>query len=940
MSNSALTLKDGPQGATGPDGPTGPDGITGPTGPKGDAGDPGGATGPTGPEGATGPDGATGPTGVEGPTGAAGTNGTGIIWINKDSTYECSINEGVNCDTSAGGWTLTLPETPSAGDMVALADSAGYFAENNLTVSGNGNKIMGDTDDLICDVNNMSVQMMYSGDDEGWVFFPYVDQGAGIALSRGYIDGLLLSNNSDDANHDIDISSGICRGDGDDSDLHIETGLTKQLDATWEEGTGLGGLDTGSIAASTWYHVWVIKRTDTGVVDVLFSTSPTDPVMPENYNCKRRVGAILTDGSSNIIPFYQIGNKFMWSTEVTDINGVAGVTPAALKTLTVPTGVVVQALVRIALSSATVSDQFYLYSPNATGTIENIVQAQVAGVVNTTPYIGILTNTSAQVYQKATDSDVTCYAYTGGWIDPRGSEGGDQGAVSSIYQLPRGYIDGLILSNGSDVDHDIDISAGSCRDSNDEANMSIGAMVKQLDASWAVGSNQGGLDTGSIASSSWYHVFIIRRGDTGIVDALFSLSVNNPTLPTNYDSFRRIGAIKTDADSNIIGFSQAGESFTWNTAITDVNAAAGPASPTLVTISVPTDISVHARCRIEITSATVGDSYYLQDAQAVSSYQLVAFAQVNSVKNASGEGLVRTNASAEIVHCATDADVTVSLITNGWIDTRGSEGAVTGGSVSGGGIELIYDETFNADDTWAKADVPIPEGVDDAMVLVECIGAGGSGGKSNAGYGAGGGGGGGYNFKWFKYSDLGDTEAISIGVGGTAQTSAGSNGNLGGNTTFGTTKVIGYGGGGGGGANALNGGGSGGGAVAGATCSTLQGATTGGGKGGDGAGGTAYICGLSSTFGGGGGGGGHDASTAAGKGGDSIRGGGGGGGCSDTGAGGAGGSSYEGGAGGAGGGNGGAASAGTQPGGGGGGAESTNNSGAGANGRCRVRVWV
>jgi hypothetical protein len=857
-----------------------------------------------------------------------------LAWISKSTTYQANINDGINADTTGGAWTLTLPLSPSVGDLVGVADSGGYFATNNLTVNGNGENIMGDSDDLICDQNNMSFALQYSGATEGWIFYPYIDQGAGVSLSRGYIDGLILSNNVGDSDHDIDISAGICRSDSDDADLSITVGLTKLIDASWEEGSGLGGLDTGSVGNNTWYHIFIIKRTDTGVVDVLFSLSPTDPVMPDNYDCKRRIGSILTDGSSNIIPFYQSGNKFMWTTEVTDINGVAGVTPAALVLITVPTGISVEALCRIALSSATVGDEFYINSPYVSGSIENIVKAQVAAVVNSSPYIAIITNTSAQIYQKATDSDVTCYLYTGGWIDPRGALGGDQGSVSSVLKLPRGYIDGLILSNDSDVDHDIAVSTGVCRNSTNVENIEISALIKQLDANWVVGNNQGGLDTGSVAANTWYHVFAIKRTDTGVTDILFSLSVNAPSLPTNYTVFRRIGSILTDADSNIIGFTQAGESFTWNTAIVDVNAAAGPNVDTLVVVSVPTGIPIQARCRIEITSATVGDEYHLQDAPAVSSYELIAYAQVAGVKNSSGEGLVRTNTSAEITHKATDTDVTVSLITNGWIDSRGSEGAKTGGSTGSDGIDLIYDETFDSDDTWDKSDFINPA---EAMVLVECIGGGGSGGRSASGNGAGGGGGGGYNAKQFKLSDLSATESIVIGIGGSAQAGAAA-GNSGGNTTFGTTKVIGYGGGGGGIGTTTGGGGGGGGAVAGSAPVGLW-----GGMGGGGTGGTANATaggsnGYSSTWGGGGGGGGQDAAVAGGAGGNSQRGGGGGGGCSDTGTGGAGGISYEGGNGGAGGGNGGAPAAGTVPGGGGGGAENQ-NSGAGANGRCRVRVW-
>ena len=72
-----------------------------------------------------------------------------------------------------------------------------------------------------------------------------------------------------------------------------------------------GSLDTGSLAANKTYHVWAIARSDTGASSILTSLSPTNPVMPAGYDLKRRIGAILSDGSSQIMPFKQSGNEFL-----------------------------------------------------------------------------------------------------------------------------------------------------------------------------------------------------------------------------------------------------------------------------------------------------------------------------------------------------------------------------------------------------------------------------------------------------------------------------------------------------------------------------------------------------------------------------------------------------------------------------------------------------
>ncbi|MEE9241490.1 MAG: hypothetical protein V3U53_09930, partial [bacterium] len=119
-----------------------------------------------------------------------------------------------------------------------------------------------------------------------------------------------------------------------------------------------------------------------------------------------------------------------------------------------------------------------------------------------------------------------------------------------------------ISNNGTDLDHDIDFSAGGCFDSLlKEAMVLASVLVKQIDAIWAVGTNAGGMDTGAVAASTLYAVWAIKRTDTGVVDALFSLSFTSPTMPGSYDKKRLIGFVVTDGSSNILTFKQSGDYF-------------------------------------------------------------------------------------------------------------------------------------------------------------------------------------------------------------------------------------------------------------------------------------------------------------------------------------------------------------------------------------------
>lgn len=178
--------------------------------------------------------------------------------------------------------------------------------------------------------------------------------------------------------------------------------------------------------------------------------------------------------------------------------------------------------------------------------------------------------------------------------------------------VPRSYIQGLTYSNNvADATNDIDIAIGCALDGTNVRMIVLGsAITKRLDASWTVGNNQGGLDTGSIGNSDYY-MWLIERSDTGVVDVLFSLSATAPTMPTNYDYKRLIGWFKRESAA-IVAFKTyelwgGGLDFAWVTPRVDVFLL-----NTLTTsrrtdvISVPLDFSVLADITASIYDASGG----------------------------------------------------------------------------------------------------------------------------------------------------------------------------------------------------------------------------------------------------------------------------------------------------------------------------------------------
>ena len=89
-------------------------------------------------------------------------------WQTKTTTYTAVAGDRINADTSGGAFTLTLPSTPATYAEVKLADHAGTWDTNNLTVARNGSNINGGAADLTCDVEGKQIVLRYEGATIGW----------------------------------------------------------------------------------------------------------------------------------------------------------------------------------------------------------------------------------------------------------------------------------------------------------------------------------------------------------------------------------------------------------------------------------------------------------------------------------------------------------------------------------------------------------------------------------------------------------------------------------------------------------------------------------------------------------------------------------------------------------------------------------------------------
>jgi len=98
-----------------------------------------------------------------------GRTGT-VDWCTtaKTSPFTAVSGDGFFVNTTSGAITITLPSSPSQGDIVAFKDYANTWDNNNVTLSRNGSKINGQCEDATLRTESQSVTLIYVDGTKGW----------------------------------------------------------------------------------------------------------------------------------------------------------------------------------------------------------------------------------------------------------------------------------------------------------------------------------------------------------------------------------------------------------------------------------------------------------------------------------------------------------------------------------------------------------------------------------------------------------------------------------------------------------------------------------------------------------------------------------------------------------------------------------------------------
>jgi hypothetical protein len=86
----------------------------------------------------------------------------------KTASFTAVSGNGYFVNTTSGAVTVTLPASPSAGDIVAVSDYANTSVTNTITVARNGSNIEGAASDLNIENNGIALTFVYVDGTRGW----------------------------------------------------------------------------------------------------------------------------------------------------------------------------------------------------------------------------------------------------------------------------------------------------------------------------------------------------------------------------------------------------------------------------------------------------------------------------------------------------------------------------------------------------------------------------------------------------------------------------------------------------------------------------------------------------------------------------------------------------------------------------------------------------
>lgn len=184
----------------------------------------------------------------------------------------------------------------------------------------------------------------------------------------------LTYDNGTDATNDLNINTGGAVDSTNAYSMTLATALGKQSDVVWAVGgtvgTPVGMLDTGVVGDSD-YYLYLIARSDTGVVDAICSLAApaVGPALPANYGFFRAIGWFKRTGGTIVaLKTYETeggGLELLWSAPTLDVNLASTLTTSRrTDAVKVPLNFSVEAHLNVYMFDATATNDAWVYCPD------------------------------------------------------------------------------------------------------------------------------------------------------------------------------------------------------------------------------------------------------------------------------------------------------------------------------------------------------------------------------------------------------------------------------------------------------------------------------------------------------------------------------------------------------------------------------------------------
>lgn len=266
-----------------------------------------------------------------------GTSGAVVPFLNGNNTWSGTdtFSQPVTFNSTATfTGTTTLPAgTVTGSEIASTTITSSNIANNTITPSQQAQiatgSILGNNSGVTANISSLtpttvtgmlntftsSTQGLVSASGGGTTNFARADGTWNAPIAQGAVAASFKNMNV--TNTSAGTPNTQCIVTADQLSLYNSSGGTYQtvinVNVTISSGSsGANGLDTGSVAATSWYAIYVIYNPTTQTTAGLMSLSSSSPTMPSGYTFLMRVGWMRTDSSGNFLRIWQKGRKAVY----------------------------------------------------------------------------------------------------------------------------------------------------------------------------------------------------------------------------------------------------------------------------------------------------------------------------------------------------------------------------------------------------------------------------------------------------------------------------------------------------------------------------------------------------------------------------------------------------------------------------------------------------